>query len=146
MKSEPESYSIDDLKRDRKTWWTGVRNYQARNFMRDDMKAGHAVLFYHSSGDPSGVAGLARISRGAQADESALDPDDDHYDPKALKENPWLAVEVQFVAKFPKVVSLAELKATDGLSEMLVLKRGQRLSIMPVDQGHFRIVEALGGA
>ena len=144
MKSEPGSYSIDDLKRDGKTWWDGVRNYQARNFMRDDMKPGDHVLFYHSSGEPSGVAGVASVSRAARPDATAVDPDDDHYDPKAVKENPWVAVEVKFVEKFARVVPLATLKAMPALGDMLVLKRGQRLSIMPVEEAHFRIVQQLG--
>ncbi len=144
LKTEPASYSIDDLKRDGKTRWTGVRNYQARNFMRDDMKAGDEVLIYHSSAEPPGVAGLAKISGEAAADPTALDPKDDHHDPKSTKAEPiWVAVEVAFVRKFPSIVSLDDLKGERELEGMLVLKRGQRLSVQPVEAKHFEAVVKL---
>src|SRR5690606_17593040 len=101
MKSEPGSYSIDDLQRDTRTSWEGVRNYQARNFMRDDMRPGDGVLFYHSGANPPGVAGLAKIARAAYPDPTALDPDSHYYDPKATKEDPrWVMVDIEFVEKF----------------------------------------------
>ena len=141
LKTEPTSYSIDDLKRDRRTSWDGVRNYQARNFMRDEMRVGDRVLIYHSSADPPGVAGIARVCREAYADDTALDPDDSHYDAKATPHNPiWMMVDVEFVEKFPAVVSLSTLKATPKLEGMLVTKRGQRLSVQPVDARHFDLV------
>lgn len=147
MKSEPADFSIDDLARVKRAGWTGVRNYQARNYMRDEMAVGDLVLFYHSNGDPPGVAGIARVSRKAYPDPTALDKEDSHHDPKATTENPiWMMVDVEFVEKFERVVSLDTLRKTKGLEELLVLKRGQRLSIMPVEEKHFKIVEKLGKA
>src|SRR6185369_2141589 len=144
VKSEPDCYSIDDLKRDKRTSWTGVRNYQARNFMRDGMKIGDLVLFHSSGSDPPGVAGVARVCSKPHADETALDPKDDHYDPKSNEDDPiWMCVDIEFVRKFDDVVALGELKANKSLASMLVLQRGQRLSVMPVDESHFRIVEQM---
>lgn len=144
MKTEPESYSIDDLKNDGKTFWSGVRNYQARNFMRDEMKPGDGVLFYHSNADPSGVAGIARVVKAGYADHTAQDPDDSHYDPKATKENPiWYMVDIAFVRQFKHLVSLEELKRTPGLENMMVIQRGSRLSVQPVTEKEFKIVEKL---
>ncbi|WP_287128969.1 EVE domain-containing protein [Candidatus Cyanaurora vandensis] len=144
MKSEPGSYSIDDLARDGRTHWEGVRNYQARNLMRDQMQAGDAVLFYHSNAQPPGVAGLARISQAAQPDPTAQDPNHAYYDPKAIPQNPWLMVELGFVAKFPCLVSLRELKDHPGLTGLMVIQRGARLSVQPVAPEHFRLIEQLG--
>lgn len=147
LKTEPDCYSIDDLSRDGRTAWTGVRNHQARNYMRDAMRVGDGVLIYHSSQEPIGVAGLARISRTGVADLTALDPNDDHYDPKATKDEPiWICAEVEFASKFTNVVTLAALKADPALRDMLVLRRGQRLSVMPVASAHFDRVLQLGGA
>ena len=129
MKSEPESYSIDDLKRDGKTSWDGVRNYQARNFMRDGMKADDLVLFYHSSAEPPGVAGIAKISREAYPDK---------------KDPTWVMVDVAFVEKFPDVIPLETIRKEPRLKAMLVLKRGQRLSIQPVEKDHFELLRAMG--
>jgi predicted RNA-binding protein with PUA-like domain len=145
LKSEPDCYSIDDLARDKKTSWSGVRNYQARNFMRDGMSVGDLVLYYHSSAEPPGVAGIARICKKAHGDLTALDPKDDHYDPKSTKEDPiWVMVDVEFVEKFPRVVSISQLKAVKELATMHVLRTGQRLSVMPVDAEHFEIVARMG--
>ncbi len=145
MKSEPDVFSIDDLARDGTTSWEGVRNYQARNFMRDDMKKGDLVLFYHSNATPPGVAGIARVAREAYPDPSAWDPRSDYHDPKSTPENPtWLMVDVEFVERFADVVSLDELKAAPELEGMLVIRRGQRLSVQPVEAEHFRWVRAAG--
>lgn len=145
MKSEPDVYSIDDLNRDRRTGWDGVRNYQARNLMRDGMKVGDLVLFYHSGTDPMGVAGFSRVCRAAYADDTALDPKHPHYDANATKAEPiWMMVDIEFVEKFPQVVTLETLKKTSKLKGMLVLQRGQRLSVMPVEPAHFEIVRKLG--
>ena len=145
MKSEPGTYSIDDLKRDGKTAWNGVRNYQARNLLRDEIKKDDLVLFYHSSADPAGVAGIARVTRGGYADPSALDKKSDYFDPKASKEEPiWYVVDVEFVERFPEIVSLEQLKAQPGLRTMLVLKRGMRLSVQPVDAEHFQAIRKMG--
>src|SRR3954463_14185490 len=115
LKSEPSAYSIDDLKRDKKTAWEGVRNYQARNFMRD-MAIGDLVLFYHSSADPMAVVGVAKVVAKAHADQSQFDPNDHHYDPKATKEKPiWECVDVSFVEKFKHPVLLGVIKADRSL-------------------------------
>jgi len=147
MKSEPDEFSIDDLKRNGTTSWTGVRNYQARNYMRDDMKTGDLVLFYHSNAEPPGVAGIGRVSRAAHPDLSAQDSGSDYYDPKATPENPiWMMVEIAFVMKFGRLISLDELRAEPALSGMLVLKRGMRLSVQPVDPAHFKHIQLLAKA
>jgi predicted RNA-binding protein with PUA-like domain len=148
VKSEPDVYSIDDLKRDRRTCWDGVRNYQARNFMRDKMRVGDLVLFYHSGAEPpdvTGIAGVAKVVQAGYADATALDPRHPHHDPKSTPDEPiWCMVDVAFVEKFDTPVALATLKATPALKGMLVLQRGQRLSVMPVEREHFEIVRNLG--
>ncbi len=145
VKSEPDCYSIDDLERDQRTFWDGVRNYQARNFMRDQMRAGDGVLYHHSGADPPGIVGIARISREAYPDHTALDPKADHFDPKASRDNPiWFMVDLEFVEKFPRVVTMKELKERPELEGLPLLQRGQRLSVMPVDPRHFEIIRRLG--
>jgi predicted RNA-binding protein with PUA-like domain len=131
MKSEPGAYAIDDLARDRRTFWNGVRNYQARNFMRDGMKAGDLVLFYHSNAEPPGVAGLARVTAKARPE-----PDDPV----------WVGVDLAFVERFSRILPLAALKAEPALRGMLVLKRGMRLSVQPVAERHLRKVLTLARA
>jgi len=144
MKSEPSVYSIDDLARDAKTTWEGVRNFQARNFMRDEMRVGDRVLYHHSSADPPGVAGLARVSRTGLADPSARDPRSDYFDPKADDEDPrWYMVEIEFVEKFPTFVPLDELRQTPGLEQMPLINRS-RLSVQPVTDAEYDIIVALG--
>jgi predicted RNA-binding protein with PUA-like domain len=139
LKSEGDCYSIDDLKRDGKTAWTGIRNYQARNFMRDDMKVGDLALFYHSNSNPSGVYGVAQVASEARADLTQFDKKDEHYDPKASQEKPiWLAVDVSFKEKFPSPISLETIKADPALEGMLVRARGSRLSVQPVEERHFK--------
>jgi len=141
MKSEPGAYSIDDLQREGKTHWEGVRNYQARNFMRDDMRIGDMVLFYHSNASPSGVVGLGRVCSAPYADFFSWDSTSRYFDPKSSPDNPrWFMVDVEFVEKFADVVSLADLKANPQLADMLVARRGIRLSIQPVEKKHFEIV------
>ena len=145
LKSEPDCYSIDDLERDGTTCWSGVRNYQARNFMRDLMKPGDGVLFYHSSAEPPGVAGLAEIASAGYPDHTALDPDDDHFDPKATPENTiWCMVDVKFVRKLREPIPLASLKETPGLEKMVVTQRGSRLSVQPVTEEEWKIVTGMG--
>ena len=147
MKSEPEVYSIDDLARDGQTAWEGVRNYQARNFMRDDMKIGDRVLFYHSNAKPPGVAGLAEVCSAAYPDPAAFDPTSPYFDPKSKPEAPaWLRVDLRFVARLPRLVSLDELKQDAALEGMLVIQRGQRLSVQPVRPEHFDHICALASA
>ena len=144
MKTEPDVYSIDDLKRDGVTSWTGVRNYQARNFMRDDMKVGDRVLFYHSNAEPPGIAGIAEVCREAHPDTSALDPNGPYYDAKSSVNNPiWMMVDVRFVRKFKRLLCLNELKAENKLDGMLVSKRGMRLSVQPVAPAHFKRIEQM---
>jgi predicted RNA-binding protein with PUA-like domain len=145
MKSAPTTYSIEDLERDGSTEWDGVRNYVARNMMRDEMKKGDLVLYHHSSAKPPGVAGIARVCREAYTDHTALDPDHKYHDPKATEEKPvWVMVDVEFVEKFADVVSMDEMRETRGLEDLPVLKRGQRLSIMPVTKSEFDIVRKAG--
>ncbi len=146
MKSEPSSYSIDDLKSDKNTYWNGVRNFQARNFMRDTMRVGDQVLFYHSSAEPPGVAGVAQVSRAGYPDFTAWDKKDSHYDPKSKQENPlWYMVDIAFVEKFPRLIPLETLKANEKLLKgMPVLKKGMRLSVQPVEKKHFEWVRRCG--
>lgn len=147
MKVEADVYSIDDLQRDKVTCWEGVRNYQARNLLRDDFKVGDLVLFYHSNSEPTGVAGLAKIVKAGYPDHFARDKRSDYFDPKATAENPiWFMVDVGFVEKFPSVVSLAQLKAAKGLEKMMVTQRGSRLSVQPVTPAEYAIVCQLAGA
>lgn len=145
MKSEPSVYSIDDLKRDGKTYWDGVRNFQARNFMRDLMKKGDPVLFYHSNASPSGVAGRAEVRGEGYPDFTAWDKKNKHYDPKSTPEKPlWFMVDVKFVGKFKHFVPLDELKASPALRGMMVTKLGVRLSVQPVEKKHFEIIKRMG--
>lgn len=147
MKSEPDVYSIDHLRKDGATWWTGVRNYQARNFMMKDMQVGDRVLFYHSNAEPPGVAGVAEVCKLAQPDPTQFDKKSDAFDPKARAEKPiWFCVQVRFVEKFPNLISLQDLRSEKSLSSMLVLKKGQRLSIQPVTAAEFAKVRSLGEA
>lgn len=148
MKSEPDVFSIDDLKScpGKKEPWDGVRNYQARNFMRDDMSKGDLVLFYHSNAKPPGVAGIAEICSEAYPDPTAFDPKSKYFDAKSDKGNPrWILRDVKFKKKFKSFVSLEELKDTDSLSDMRLLQRGNRLSIMPVSEKEFKIISQMGG-
>lgn len=138
MKSEPDTFSIDDLKKNKTTSWEGVRNYQARNFMRDDMKVGDEVLFYHSNANPPGIVGLAKVCKEAHPDTDAFNKKSKYYDPKSSTDNPrWWMVDVKFVKKFKNIISLDDLKANSKLDGMLVVKKGQRLSVQPVEKKHF---------
>ncbi|HTH92915.1 MAG TPA: EVE domain-containing protein [Candidatus Paceibacterota bacterium] len=141
LKSEGDCYSIDDLQKDKQTAWTGIRNYQARNFMRDDMKKGDLALFYHSSSKPNGVYGIAKVTALAHADPTQFDKKDDHYDPKSKKENPqWVCVDVAFVKKFKEPVSLEEIKHDPHLDGMMVRATGSRLSVQPVSEKHYHYI------
>ena len=144
FKSEPGCYSIDDLARDKRTHWDGVRNYQARNMLRDDVKKGDVVLFYHSNCDEPGVAGIAEVVRGGYPDPSAFDPEDAHFDPKSDPDAPrWFVVDVRFKRRLRRVITLAEHKNDDRLHGFQLLQRGNRLSVMPVERAHFDIVLSL---
>ena len=145
MKCEPGAYSIDDLARDRTTSWEGVRNYQARNFIRDGMQLGDGVLFYASNAEPSGVTGLAEIVRTGYPDPFAFKKGHQYFDSASSKEKPtWYSVDIGYVETFPAIVPLETLKTTKGLEDMVVTKRGSRLSIQPVTKAEFEIVKRLG--
>ena len=147
MKSEPDVYSIDHLARDGVTPWEGVRNYQARNLLRDEIHVGDGVLFYHSSTQPPGVAGLAEVVRESYPDRTAFDPASPYFDPKSTRDAPrWFVVDVRFVERFPAVVPLSVLHETPGLEDMRVIKKGMRLSVQPVTPEEWDIVVALGRA
>jgi len=144
MKSEPDVFSIDDLAKKKTSLWDGVRNYQARNFMTQDMKPGDQILFYHSNAEPPGVAGIASVASEAVPDPAQFDEKSEYFDPKSAKDNPrWHCVKVGFVEKFPRIVALNELKTAPDLKDMLVIKRGQRLSIQPVTKKEFDCVRKL---
>lgn len=148
IKSEADCYSIDDLKADSKknksVPWSGIRNYQARNFMRDSMKVGDLCLFYHSGGTPdapTGVYGVARVASKPYPDPTAFDKKDGHYDPKSKKESPtWILVDMAFVEKFKHSVTLADIKIDPKLNGIMVAQRGSRLSIQPVSEAHFKYI------
>jgi predicted RNA-binding protein with PUA-like domain len=145
MKTEPETYSIQDLERDGRTAWNGVRNFQARNFLRDEMKPGDLVLFYHSVAKDKGVAGIAKVAKAGYPDPSAFDRRSKYFDPKSGKDDPtWYVVDVEHVETFPRVVTLAEIKAAKSLAGMMVTRRGARLSVQPVDREHFDIIRKMG--
>ena len=144
MKSEPDVFSIEALRRDGHTHWEGVRNYQARNHLRA-MQVGDWVLFYHSNAKPPGVAGVARVSKEAYPDDSQFDPKSHYYDPDSKREEPrWSLVDVEFVEAFAELVPLDTLKDDESLEGMLVIKRGMRLSVQPVEPKHFKRVLRLG--
>ena len=145
MKSEPDEVSIDDVMaaRDRTVPWFGVRNYQARNFMRDAMRAGDGVLFYHSSCPEPGIAGIAEVASGPYPDATQFDPESPYYDAKASPEQPrWISVDVKGVRK-TRLLALAELRTIPALEDMVVLQKGSRLSITPVTAGQWQCLMAL---
>ena len=145
MKCEPGAYTIDDLARDGRTSWEGVRNYQARNFMRDQMQEGDGVLFYASNADPSGVTGLATIARAAYPDHFAWKKGHKYFDAASTPDKPlWYLVDIKFVERFPEIVPLDALKKAAGLEQMMVIRKGARLSVQPVTKGEFDIVSKLG--
>lgn len=147
MKSEADYYPIDSLEKEKNktTYWDGVRNYQARNFMRDEMKIGDKVIFYHSNGDPSGAAGISEIVKEAYPDFTAFDPENPHYDPKSKKENPaWMMVDVKLVKKFKNFVPIETMHNNKKLQKMRLLQRGNRLSVMPVTKDEFDEIVKLG--
>jgi predicted RNA-binding protein with PUA-like domain len=145
LKCEPAAYTIADLERDGRTGWEGVRNFQARNFMRDEMQEGDAVLFYASNAEPSGVTGLATIARAGYPDPFAFKKGHKYHDEASTKDSPtWYTVDVAFAERFPGTVSLETLKSTKGLEKMMVTKKGSRLSIQPVTKAEYDIVVRLG--
>jgi predicted RNA-binding protein with PUA-like domain len=145
MKCEPAAYTIDDLARDGRASWEGVRNYQARNFMRDEMQKGDGVLFYASNADPSGVTGLAEIARPGYPDHFAWKNGHKYFDAASTEASPvWYMVDITFVERFDNVVSLDALKSTTGLEQMMVTRKGSRLSVQPVTKTEYAIVVRMG--
>jgi len=146
LKSEPGNYSIDDFAREKATDWTGVRNYQARNFMKE-MEVGDLALFYHSNAEPPGVTGIAKITSLAKPDRFQFDRKSPYYDAKATRDSPiWFCPDIAFVEKFDDIVSLSALRASAKLKEMGVLQKGSRLSVLPVSKAHFSEVLRMAGA
>lgn len=146
LKSEPTSYNIDHLQREKNktTGWDGVRNYQARNFMRDAMKEGDLAFFYHSNCKEPGIAGIVEVVGEAHPDLTALDPEDHHYDPKSTHEDPrWVMVDVKFKQKFKDVISLQALRENPRLKDLLILRKGNRLSITPVTKKDWEVIVAM---
>ena len=146
LKTEPSTFSFDDLWRapKRTTSWDGVRNFQARNTLRDQMKKGDLVFIYHSSTDPTGIAGIAQVVREGYPDATAFDSKDSHYDPKSKRESPtWYMVDVKALEAIEPIITLDELRRTRGLEKMVLLQRGSRLSVQPVSAGEWKVIRGL---
>ena len=146
FKSEPDAFSIDDLRamKGKRDHWDGIRNYQARNLMRDKMKKGDLGFFYHSSCKVPGVVGVVQVVKEAYPDHTAWDPESPYYDAKSSPDNPrWLMVDVKFVKKYKEVITLQQLRQTAGLEDMVLLQKGSRLSIQPVSEAQWAIIEKL---
>jgi len=144
MKSEPDAYSIDDLERDGREMWDGIRNYQARNTMRDDMKIGDEIFFYHSSCKVPGIVGIAKVASEHYPDPTQFDKKSKYYDSKSDKDNPrWCLVDIEFVRKTRRIITLAEIKTQKTLVDMILTRKGNRLSIMPVSQQHWTKILSL---
>lgn len=143
FKSEPDAYSIDDLARDRREWWDGVRNYQARNFMRDEMRVGDEAIYYHSSCAVPAAVGRVKVSAAAIPDVTQFDSDSDYYDAAAGADNPrWWCVQLAFAEKFRQPLTLAQMRAMPALADMKLLARGNRLSVLPLEAKHWRAILA----
>lgn len=148
MKSEPNAFSFDDLMNspDRTTCWDGVRNYQARNFMRDDMQLGDGVLYYHSRIKPMAIVGIATVVKTGYPDYTAHDPEDKHFDPKSSPEKPrWSMVDIQGIQALKTPLTLTMLRDVEALNDMPLLKKGQRLSVQPLSEGNWKNILKLGG-
>lgn len=148
FKSEPEVFSIDHLARAPKqtTFWNGVRNYQARNLLRDQIQAGDGVVFYHSSADPPAAVGLAEVSRAGYPDETQFDPKSEYYDPDSTRAEPrWYMVDIRFKDKFARPLPLDELRGVAALKDMVLLRKGSRLSVQPVTPAEWKTLVKLGG-
>ncbi len=144
MKSEPSCYSIDRLKSEKVGMWDGVRNYQARNMLRDEIKKGDIVLFYHSNEKPIGIVGEAVVSKEAYPDPTQFNPDAKHYDAKSAHANPrWFAIDIRFKKKYKDIISLSEIKRDPNLNTMVVAKKGCRLSVQPVHRKHYDYISKL---
>lgn len=144
MKSEPETYSIDDLQRDDRQMWDGIRNYQARNMMRDEMRIGDEILFYHSSCEVPAIVGIASVASKPYPDPTQFDPESNYYDPKSSDSNPrWVLVDLKFGRKLERPITLGEIRDHPGLDGLLLTRRGNRLSIMPVSKAHRDLILSL---
>ena len=146
LKTEPSTFSFDDLWAAPKqtTFWDGVRNFQARNTLRDQMKNGDFVFIYHSSTDPTGIVGIAEVAREGYPDPSAFDPKDSHYDPKSKREAPtWFMIDVTALKRIEPIITLDELRRTKGLEKMVLLQKGSRLSVQPVSEAEWKVITAL---
>ena len=147
VKSEPDVFSFADLvaSPNSTTGWEGVRNYQARNFMRDGMKRGDLVFFYHSSTDPAAIVGVAEVAREAYPDPTAVDPSDSHYDPKSRPDAPtWMMVDLRAVEPLARPLPLSDLRGVKGLEKMVLLQKGSRLSVQPVTEKEWEIIYKMG--
>jgi predicted RNA-binding protein with PUA-like domain len=145
VKTEPETYSIEDLRSDKKTLWTGVRNFQARNYLKV-MAPGDEVLIYHSNAKPPGVVGVGRVSAAAIPDPEQFEPGSDYYDSRATRESPkWFSPQIEFVRKLSKLVPLDVLREKPALAKMVLLQKGSRLSVQPVSAAEYGVVVKLGG-
>jgi predicted RNA-binding protein with PUA-like domain len=146
IKSEPRTYSIEDLANEvrKTTYWEGIRNFQVRNMMRDQMRQGDRAVFYHSSCQPPGAVGIVEIVTPAYPDDDAFDPQSQYYDPKSTVDNPrWYRIDIKLLDKFPRMVTLHELKARHELADMALVKKGNRLSIMPVTAEQWAVIMAM---
>ena len=144
MKSEPDAYSIDDLETDGREMWDGIRNYQARNMMRDEMRVGDKVFFYHSNCKEPGIVGIMKVASKPYPDPTQFDRKSKYYDPKSTADNPrWVLVDVKYVRKLKRNITLAELKETKGLDGLILTRKGNRLSIMPVEKKHWNKILSL---
>jgi predicted RNA-binding protein with PUA-like domain len=144
MKSEPDAYSIDDMQRDGHDMWDGIRNYQARNMMRDDMKIGDEIFFYHSNCKQPGVVGITRVISEPYPDPTQFDKKSNYFDAKSPADNPrWILVDVEFVRKLSRNITLTEIKAQKSLEDMILTRRGNRLSVMPVSKKHWNKILSL---
>ncbi len=138
MKSEPDAYGIDDLARDGREPWDGIRNYQARNMMRDDMQIGDEVFFYHSNCKEPGIVGIMKVASKPYPDPTQFDKRSKYYDPKSTREDPrWCLVDVEFVRKLDRTITLSEIKEASGLDGLILTRKGNRLSIMPIEKKHW---------
>ena len=145
FKTEPTSFGIDDLKKQKRTHWDGVRNYQARNMLRDEVRKGDLVIFYHSSCDVPAAVGIAEVVKSGYPDFTAQDKTSEHPDPKSTKESPiWYMVDIAFKKKFTNPISLQDMRTISEFSDMRLLQRGNRLSLFPVSQKHYQLLCELG--
>jgi predicted RNA-binding protein with PUA-like domain len=144
FKTDPDDFSVEDLKKSSTVNWSGVRNYQARNFLRDEIKAGDEILFYHSNDDPPAIVALCKVVKEGYADDTQFDPEDEHFYPSAERDNPvWYQVDIQLTKELKKRVTLPQMKENKNLKDMRLLQRGNRLSVMPVTSEEFKVIKKM---